>query len=81
MEYFKNQEDIRMSNVFEQEKDKDIIELVEVLSLDEIELDNDIREWLQTPSVKLQDYGFEAEREEEYFSILNEISDYHLTER
>lgn len=71
-----------MSKGIEQEKEIDIIELVEVLSLDaELELDNDIREWLQAPPVKLQDYGFEAEREDEYFATLNEISDYYLTER
>jgi len=77
-----NKGDLRMSKGIEQEKEIDIIGLVEVLSLDaELELDNDIREWLQAPPVKLQDYGFEAEREEEYFATLNEISDYYLTER
>jgi len=72
-----------MSEGFEQEKGTDITELAEeVISFDELELDNDIREWLQTPPVKLQDYGFgEPDSEEEYFAILNEISDYHLTER
>ncbi|MFT4413346.1 hypothetical protein ACLM5H_05755 [Fredinandcohnia humi] len=70
-----------MSNVFEQEKDTDIIELVEVLSFDDMELDNDIREWLQTPPVQLKDYGFgEPDSEGEYFAILNEISEY-LMER
>lgn len=65
-----------------QEKDADITELVEeVLFLEDLEMDNDIREWLQTPTVQLQDYGVEAEREEEYFAILNEISDYYLAER
>ena len=70
-----------MSNVFEQEKDTDIIELVEVLSFDDMELDNDIREWLQKPPVKLQGYGFsEPDSEMEYFAILNKISEY-LMER
>lgn len=58
----------------------DITELAEVIPFDDAELDNDIREWLQIPPVKLQDYGFGAEREEKYFAILNEISDY-LTKR
>ncbi|WP_071458429.1 hypothetical protein [Bacillus massilinigeriensis] len=71
-----------MRKKFEQEKDIDITELVEAFSLDdEIELDNDIREWLQTPSVQLKDYGYEPDSEREYFAFLNEISDYHLTER
>ncbi|NRG28102.1 hypothetical protein HRF69_13340 [Bacillus circulans] len=71
-----------MSNKIMQEKDADITELVEeVLFLEDLEMDNDIREWLQTPTVQLQDYGVEAEREEEYFAILNEISDYYLAER
>ncbi|MFO1443304.1 hypothetical protein KDN24_08785 [Bacillus sp. Bva_UNVM-123] len=71
-----------MSKGFQQEKDIEITELVEVLSLDdELELDNNIRVWLQTKPVKLQDYGFVADREEEYFAILNEISDYYLEER
>lgn len=70
-----------MSKGLEQEKEFDITELVEVLSLDdELELDNEIREWLQAPPVKLRDYGFESEREEEYFATLNEISEY-LMER
>lgn len=72
-----------MSKGFEQEKEIDIIELAEeVLFFDDLEMDNDIREWLQTPPVQLKEYGFsEAECEGEYFEILNEISDYHLTER
>lgn len=66
-----------MSKGFEQEKDTYITELAEeVLTFDDLEMDNDIREWLQIPPVKLQDYEFGAEREEEYFAILNEISDY-----
>lgn len=72
----RNKEDIRMSNVFGQEKKTDIIELVEVLSFEDLEMDNDIREWLQTPPVKLQNYGYEPDSEEEYFAILNEISEY-----
>ncbi|MED3575843.1 hypothetical protein [Cytobacillus praedii] len=71
-----------MSKGFQKEKNIDITELAEeVITLNAVEFNNDIREWLHTPSVKLQNYGFEAEREEEYFAILNEISDYHLTER
>ena len=72
-----------MSKGFEQEKDTDINELAEeVLSFDDLELDNDIREWLQTPPVQLKEYGYEeVDSEEEYFAILNEISDYYLTER
>lgn len=71
-----------MNKGFEQEKDTDITELAEeVLSLDELEMDNDIREWLQVPPVLIKEYGFnEVDREEEYFAILHEISDY-LTER
>lgn len=70
-----------MSIGYKQEKDTDIAELTEeVLTFDDHEMDNDIREWLQTPPVKLQDYGFEAEREEEYFAILEELSSY-LMER
>ncbi len=72
-----------MSKGFEQEKDTDINELAEeILSFDDLELDNDIREWLQTPPVQLKEYGYEeVDSEEEYFAILNEISDYYLTER
>lgn len=82
MKCFKTKGDIRVSNEIMQEKDADITELVEeVLFLEDLEMDNDIREWLQTPTVQLQDYGVEAEREEEYFAILNEISDYYLAER
>jgi len=75
----RNKEDIRMNKGFKQEKEIDITELMEVLSFNaELELDNDIREWLQTPPVKLQNYGYEVEREEEYFATLNEISEYLL---
>jgi hypothetical protein len=79
----RDKEDLRMSKRFEQEKDTDITELAkEVLSFDDLEMDNDIHEWLQTPPVQLKKYGFEeVDREEEYFAILNEISDYYLTER
>ncbi|MFB6469508.1 hypothetical protein ACE38V_22505 [Cytobacillus sp. Hz8] len=70
-----------MSKGFEEEKDADINELVEeVLFLEDLEMDNDIREWLQTPTVQLKEYGFEAEREEEYFAMLEELSSY-LIER
>lgn len=61
-----------MNKELVQEKDMDTTELEEVIPFDDAELDNDIRDWLQIPPVKLQDYGFEAEREEEYFAILNE---------
>ena len=82
MKCFKTKGDIRMSNEIMQEKDTDINELVEeVLFLEDLEMDNDIREWLQTPPVQLQEYGFEADREEGDFAILIEISDYYLTER
>jgi len=79
----RNKGDLRVNKGFEQEKDTDITELAEeVLIFDELEMDNDIREWLQTPPVQLQEYGVEeVDREETYFAILNEISDYHLTER
>lgn len=79
---FKNKGDIRVSNKIMQEKDAVINELLEeVLFLEDLEMDNDIREWLKTPTVQLQDYGFgEPYSEEEYFSILNEISEY-LMER
>lgn len=70
-----------MSIGYKQEMDMDITELKEdVLTLDDFEMDKDIREWLQTPLVKLQGYGFEAEREEDYFATLNNISEY-LMER
>lgn len=69
-----------MNKELVQEKDMDTTELEEVIPFDDAELDNDIRDWLQIPPVKLQDYGFGAEREEEYFAILNEISEY-LMER
>ena len=81
MKYFKIKGDIRVGNEIMQEKDADVTVLVEeVLFLEDLEIDNDIRELLQTPTVQLQDYGVEAEREEEYFAILNEISEY-LMER
>lgn len=71
-----------MSKELEQEKEFDITELVELSLEDELELDNDIREWLQKPSVQLKEYGFEEpDSEGEYFEFLNEISDYYLTER
>ena len=67
-------------NNFLEVQNHGITELAEVIPFDDAELDNDIRERLQKPLVKLQDYGYGAEREEEYFTMLNEISDY-LTER
>lgn len=71
-----------MSKGIKQEKDTKITELAEeVLTFDDLEMDRDIREWLQTPPVQLKEYGFEeADSEEEYFAILNEISDYYLKE-
>lgn len=61
-----------MSKELVQEREFDITELVEVLSLeDELELDNDIREWLKKPSVQLKEYGFkEPDSEGEYFEFL-----------
>ncbi|WP_449619483.1 hypothetical protein [Robertmurraya sp. Marseille-Q9965] len=71
-----------MSKELVQEKEFDITELVEALSLeDELKLDKDIRGWLQTPPVQLKDYGYEPDSEQEYFAFLNKISNYHLTER
>ena len=77
-----NKGDLRMSKGIEQEKEIDIIELVEVLSLDaELELDNDIREWLQTPPVQIKNFGFdEVDKEDEYNAIEEELSNY-LMER
>lgn len=71
-----------MSKELEQEKEFDITELVELLSLeDELELDNDIREWLQKPPVQLREYGFGVvDREEEYLVLQETMSDY-LMER
>lgn len=72
-----------MSKGFQQEKDIDITELAEeIVNFDDLEMENDIREWLRTPPVQIKDYGFgEADGEEEYYALLNELSDYHLTER
>ena len=71
-----------MSKGFEQKKDTDMTELAEeVLTLDDLEMDKDIREWLQTPSVQLKEYGFgEVDREEEYEVLWETMSDY-LMER
>lgn len=71
-----------MSKGFEQEKDTDITELTEeVLTLDDLEMDKDIREWLQTPSVQLKEHEFEeVDREEEYEVLQETMSDY-LMER
>lgn len=82
MECFKNKGDIRVSNEIMQEKDADINELVEeVLFLEDLEMDNDIREWLQTPTVQLKEYGFgEPDSEKEYLAMLEELSS-HLMER
>lgn len=66
-----------MSKEFEQEKGTDITELAEeVFTLEDLELDNDIHEWLQTPPVQLKEYGFgEPDSEEEYYALLNELSE------
>ncbi|KIY22554.1 MULTISPECIES: hypothetical protein [Bacillaceae] len=71
-----------MSKELVQEKEFDITELVEVLSLeDELEMDNDIREWLHTPIVQLKEYGFsEPDSQEEYIAMLQDLSSY-LMER
>lgn len=71
-----------MDKEFEQEKDTDMMELAEeVLTLDDLEMDKDIREWLKTPSVQLKEYGFEeVDREEEYQVLQETMSDY-LMER
>ncbi|KIN51147.1 hypothetical protein [Bacillus subtilis] len=71
-----------MSNEIMQEKDADINELVEeVLFLEDLEMDKDIREWLQTPPIQLKEYGFEeVDREEEYQVLQETMSDY-LMER
>lgn len=78
----RNKEDVRMSQGFEQEKHTDIAKLEEeVLFFDDLEMDNDIREWLQTPPFQLQEYGFgEPDSEEEYYNMLEELSSY-LMER
>lgn len=69
-----------MNKGFEQEKDTDMTELAEdVLTLDDLEMDKDIREWLQTPSVQLKEYGFEeVDREEEYQVLKETMSDYFM---
>ncbi|MBO1513554.1 hypothetical protein [Metabacillus bambusae] len=71
-----------MSNEIMQEKEADINELVEeVLFLEDLEMDKDIREWLQTPTVQLKEYGFgEPDSEKEYLAMLEELSS-HLMER
>lgn len=71
-----------MSRGFEQEKDTDITELTEeVLILEDLEIDNDIREWLQTPLVQLKEFGFgEPDSEEEHNAMLKELSS-HFMER
>lgn len=71
-----------MSNEIMQEKDADINELVEeVLFLEDLEMDKDIREWLQTPTVQMKEYGIsEPDSEEEYYAMLHELSSY-LMER
>lgn len=71
-----------MSNEIMQEKDADINELVEeVLFFENLEMDNDIRGWLQTPTVQLKEYGFgEPDSEKEYLAMLEELSS-HLMER
>jgi len=71
-----------MNKGFEQEENTDMTELAkEVLTFDDLELDKDIREWLQTPPVKLKEYGLEdVDREEEYQVLQETMSDY-LMER
>ncbi|NRD78552.1 hypothetical protein HPT25_14405 [Bacillus sp. BRMEA1] len=65
-----------MSKGYEQEKDTEIAEFADVLPIDDVELDNDIREWLQTPPVQLKEYGFgEPDSEEDYYALLNELSE------
>lgn len=78
-----DKEDLRMSKGFEQGEDSVITELTkEIVSFDDLETDNDIREWIQTRPLQIKEYGFsEAVNEEECIAILNVISDYYLNER
>lgn len=63
-----------MNKIWEQDSSIEIIEMAEVVEFDDI--DDDIREWLQTPPVKLKDYGYgETNSEEEYYALLNELSE------
>lgn len=64
------------------EKDVDINELAEeVLFLEDLEMDKDIREWLQTPTVQFKEYGLgEPDSEIEYLAMLEDLSR-HLMER
>ena len=71
-----------MNKGYRQEMDTDITKLTEeVIPFDDLEMDNDIREWLQTPPVQMKEYGFgEPDSEEEYYAMMEELSSY-LIER
>lgn len=63
-----------MNKILEQDSSIESIEMAEVVEFDDI--DDDIREWLLTPPVQSKDYGFsEPESEEEYYSMLDELSE------
>jgi hypothetical protein len=57
------------------ESDIEIIEMVEAISFDDVDIDDEIREWLQhAPPIQIKDYGFdEVNREEEYLAIQEEL--------
>ncbi|NRD76655.1 hypothetical protein HPT25_04015 [Bacillus sp. BRMEA1] len=65
-----------MSKGYEQEQATDIAEFADVLPFD-VELDNDIREWLEhSKPIQLKEYGLsEPDSEEEYYVLLNELSE------
>lgn len=63
-----------MNKVLEQDSGIENIVMVEVVEFNDI--DDDIREWLQTPHVQLKDYGFgKPDSEEEYYALLDELSE------
>lgn len=70
-----------MNKVKVQESDVEITEIVEAISIDDVDISDEIREWLQTPPVQIKNFGFdEVDREDEYNAIEEELSNY-LMER
>jgi hypothetical protein len=71
-----------MNKELNKENENVLNELEGLIPISDEEIGEDIRVWLQTPpSPQIKDYGFEdVDREEEYFAMLNEISEY-LVER
>ena len=70
-----------MNKVKVQESDVEITEIVEAISIDDVDISDEIREWLQSPAVQIKNFGFdEVDREDEYNAIEEELSNY-LMER